>query len=554
MSQPAVLVQQLGFTFAGRDTPSLAEISFSLEPGSWTVVTGRTGSGKTTLLRALAGLIPRHTSGRMQGRVVLFGDDTGDARFWESPGRVGLVQQSPDDQICTTSVMAEMAFGLENLAMPPEEIGRRIEAGLQQVDLVEMADARVRELSGGQKQRLILASVLAMQPGLLLLDEPLSQLDPQAAADLLDTLKRLRDDRMTIVIVEHRLDEILPLADRVLVLDRGQLVANDRADDSLALETSFTAHGLQLPDILWLANRLGKKEVRTAAELVAAVPAAKNPTPKTTQQRSRDNSNRVPLLSTEELAYSYPGMRQPVWSDISLRIGQYERVALVGPNGSGKSTLLAVLAGLLRPTAGGIRLAPDDDSRGRCCGLVLQNPDLTLFCRTVHDELAFGPRQLGRTGEEIDRWSVQAAGAMSIESLWDQSPQALSQGERLRTAVAATLAMHPRLLLLDEPTTGQDLRQVHAVMDAVEQQIDIQDTTGAVLFSTHDLRAVVRHADRVLVLAEGGLAADCTPEELLADERLLRLARLRRPPLYEARHRWQLAALTADEMLEELLS
>ena len=552
MSQPAAVVEQLGFTFAGRDEPTLADISFTLAAGSWTVLTGRTGSGKSTLMRALAGLIPRHTSGQMQGRVLLDGVDTQSADFDVAASRVGLVLQSPDDQICTTSVAAEVAFGLENLCVPPKEIATKIDAALTQVGLHDMAAAHVHELSGGQKQRLTLASLLAMRPRLLLLDEPLSQLDPQASADLLVHLRSLHAAGMTIVIAEHRLDDVLVTADRVLVMDQGALVADRAAADVPALAASLASYDLRLPEVMQLAMQLNRPDLRTVDELaVASCPPPRTASHAVVLPPPRDVQE-TPLLTVDSLAFQYPGAEQPVWREVSFRVHQGERAALVGPNGSGKSTLLAVLAGFLRPAEGGSRFPSHTNVKNVPCGLVLQNPDLALFCRTVREELEFGPAQFRDDEEQIHRSADEAAAALELRRFFDQPPQALSQGERLRTAVAATLAMHPRLLLLDEPTTGQDARQVDAVMAALDELIARGDAVQGLLFSTHDLRVVARHADRVLVLADGGLLADCTPHELLADDRLLWLARLRRPPLFELRHRWGLSGLSVDALWREL--
>ena len=213
MSAPAVKVSELAYTFAGRETPSLAGISLTLEPGSWTLIAGRTGSGKSTLLRAMAGLIPHHAAGTLQGRVELCGLDTRRATTAELARTVGIVFQSPDDQICSTTVAAEVAFGLENLAVAATEIGPRIAAALERRGLARFAEARTAQLSGGQKQRLLLASILAMEPKILLLDEPLSQLDRATAAELLATLDELRAQGLTIITAEHRLDEIIDHAE-----------------------------------------------------------------------------------------------------------------------------------------------------------------------------------------------------------------------------------------------------------------------------------------------------------------------------------------------------
>jgi energy-coupling factor transporter ATP-binding protein EcfA2 len=224
-------VERLSFTFAGRQEPTLADISFELTAGSLIVLAGPTGSGKSTLLRALAGLIQRHSSGRMEGRVTIAGVDTRVADDEDLARRVGLVLQSADEQICAASVLGELAFGLENLSLPPAEIHDRISAALRRFGLEGREQDSPRQLSGGQQQRLLLAALWAMRPSLLLLDEPLSQLDSVSARELIDELTRLRGSGMTLVVAEHRLDDLLPAADRLLTMADGRLV-RDAAPES----------------------------------------------------------------------------------------------------------------------------------------------------------------------------------------------------------------------------------------------------------------------------------------------------------------------------------
>lgn len=564
MTQPAVQVEGLSFTYPGRAAPSLIDLHFELPPGSWTVVAGGTGSGKSTLLRALAGLIPHHSAGEMHGAVRLFGQDTRDASPAALPHLAGLVLQAPDDQICTSRVESEVAFGLENLATPVDEIGRRVTESLGSLGIAELHDRNVAELSGGQKQRLILASILALAPRVLLLDEPLSQLDPQAAADLLSELDRLRAAGTTLVIVEHRLADVLPQADRVLVLDEGRLTfAGPR--DAEELLSALESAQLELPEIPRLARRLGRPPAWTAAALASQFDERIKRTDHNADaahkaQPTCTSDTRPLLLSVAGLSFRYRSAAVPLWSEVEFQLRLGERLAVIGANGSGKSTLFATLAGLLRPASGKIELAPPIDGRYPL-GLVLQQPDLMLFCRSVREELSYGPRQLGLpaalTAERVERVARQ----LDLDALLDEPPQALSQGQRLRVAVAATLTLAPSVLALDEPTTGLDPRQIDRLMKGVDpNERDVGDglegdrepLCGGLIFSTHDLRTVVRFADRVLVLAEGKVLADCSPTELLADEALLAAAAQRRTELFELRQAFGLSGVDVETLAEEL--
>ena len=490
MSELAVRVEQLSFTYPGRAEPNLRDISFNAAPGSWTVLAGGTGSGKSTLLRALAGLIPHHSAGVMSGTVRLFEQDTRDVTVAKLARTVGLVLQSPDDQICTTRVESEVAFGLENLATPVDEIGPRVAAALTSVGLESQIECLTAPLSGGQKQRLVLASILALAPRVILLDEPMSQLEAGGARDLLTELDRLRAQGATIIIAEHRLADILPQCDQLLVLDDGRLTFRGRNDDP-GLGTAFEAAGLELP-----TDR--DNAVRS------------QPLRETSTEASRDiltERSRL-ALCVQGLAFRYPSAEGFLWRDVSFDLQFGERIALVGPNGSGKSTLFAVLAGLLKPAHGNLEFVQSPRDR-RPLGLVLQQPDLMLFARTVRDELAFGPRQLGLTESRIDERVTRVARQLDLSDLLQEAPQALSHGQRLRVAVAATMTLEPGVLILDEPTAGLDRRQLDRLMQEIDPRRNSADgPRHAVIFSTHDLRTVDRYADRVLILEGGALSID----------------------------------------------
>jgi len=564
--QAAVDVAGLGFTFAGRDTPALDGVTFRLEPATWTVLAGGTGSGKSTLLRALAGLIPHHSQGAMQGHVRLFGRDTRTTVPSELASTVGLVLQSPDDQLTSTHVAAEVAFGLENLGLEPAEIAERSAQALAEVGLSAEADSPTAQLSGGQKQRLLLASLMAMRPRLLLLDEPLSQLDPSAADDLLATLDRLRAGGLTIIAVEHRLDEMLARADQVLVMRDGQLLGQAVTGDP-ALVDLFDRASLRLPDVPRLLVALGGRPDARIEEAITLVANRQVPrinqfeTPKSIPKSTPSHSGQdaAIVLAVKEIGYSYPRHAPPVLRNLSFDLLAGQRVALVGPNGAGKSTLLALLAGLLHPSGGTIRHIEDAHPATSAAGrrsavaelprvaLVLQNPDLMLFCNTVGDELAFALVERGLDKSTIEATVARLAEQIGLQHDVGAAPLALSQGQRLRVAVAATLALDADVLLLDEPTMGQDPDQIDRLFASLP-------TRPAVLFSTHDLRAVAQHADRVLVLADNTLVADCTPAELLSDDELLARASLRRPPLAELRRRLGLSAVTVEGLCRELQS
>lgn len=472
---PAVDVVDFGYTFAERAAPTLQDITFSLPRGSFTVVGGPTGSGKSTLLRALAGLIPHQASGTMAGLVEVCGRNTRTTSPADLAPTVGLVAQSPDDQICTSSVEAEIAFGLENLALPPDEIGRRIDETLQRFGLQGFRHASPQTLSGGLRQRLVLAAVAAMRPQVLVCDEPLSQLDVEAARAFLVDLRRLRGAGVTVVIAEHRLEDVLPYADRLLVLDAGRLVGD-----------VDTHHAAQVSAAL--------KAARLEISLVDPAPLP------------RVSNQAATIVTLADVGFRYPQAPCDVWTNLAATIHHGECVALVGPNGVGKSTLLSLLGGALRPTVGRITWqTPADRVTGT---LVPQQVDLTLFSRTVRDELAFGHRQTGCDVATVTERVQFAAATFQLETLLDEPPQALSRGQRVRTALAAAFATSPSLLLLDEPTTGQDGPTVDLVMAALRRTVGTARGPAAVLFSTHHLRTALHYADRIWIAGRNGWVID----------------------------------------------
>lgn len=475
----AVEVRGLSYRFVARRTPTLHDVTFALPRGTFTVVAGLTGSGKSTLLRALAGLIPNHAAGEMAGVVQVIGHDTRTTSSAVLASTVGLVLQSPDDQICTTTVEAEIAFGLENLALPPTEIAGRVQAALVRFGLTDFRCSHPHELSGGLRQRLVLAAVSAMHPQVLVCDEPLSQLDSEAAREFLTELNRLRAAGVTIVIAEHRLDEVLPHADRLLVIDDGRLVADVATKDEAPVKSELTS--------LRFGNAAPASDDSPAAKLSAA---------------------RVAVLSS--IAYRYSDSSSDVWSNLDAEILRGECIALVGLNGSGKSTLLSLLAQAGSPTAGHIAMSTETNRPDAV--LVPQQVDLTLFSRTVREELEFGPRQQRCDIATVRRRVDAAVDLFQLAGLLDEPPQALSRGQRVRTALAAAYTCRPTLLLLDEPTTGQDAPTVAALTSALRATVGTDDGPAAIVFSTHHTAVARRFADRIWTLADGRLTETSAAE------------------------------------------
>lgn len=445
-------VEDLTFSYPGADAPALSGVSLELEAGEVVALLGPSGSGKSTLLRALAGLVPHFHGGRFAGRVEVCGRDTRRARPAELAGSVATVFQDPEDQVVMAIVANEVAFGLENLGSEPAAIWPRVDAALAGVDATHLRDRRTNELSGGELQRVCLASALALEPELLLLDEPTSQLDPDAAELFLASASHLG---ATVVLSEQRVERALFLATRVLYVERGRLLLDAPRAEAEA----------------WLtANRPSYASLSTRARTEAP-------------SNSLLLSPQVVELDGVTFAHR-PGV--PVLDGVGLTVGRGEIVALEGPNGSGKTTLAKLAAGLLEPQAGTV-------VRGGSAGYLLQDPGRYLVCETVLDEVALAVGgNTGRAAVELERFG--------LVGLAGRHPRDLSSGERERLGVAAVAVAEPDLLVLDEPTRGLDPDRKAVLSDWL---VAYAAAGRGVLIATHD-RGLP--ADRRVSLAEEALA------------------------------------------------
>lgn len=542
----------VSFTYRHRNLPSVKNVSLAVAPGEFLLLTGATGCGKSTLLKMINGLVPQESGGKFTGEVLVGGLAAHKLAVAEMSRMVGLVFQNPDDQIFSTSVYDEAAFVLENMGMPPEQIQPLVTEALQLVGLADKAAASVHALSGGQKQRLAVAAVLAANPRVLALDEPISQLDPQGAWELLAVLKQLNiRQKITIILVEHRLHEVLPLCHRVAVMDNGQLVWQGNREEAYARQDLFAGLGLRLPQPVAICHRLGVA-VRSAevADAVAAirqcytVPACE-PSP----AAGRVVPPATPAVAVRQLSFGYEHVPALVLNNIELEIPAGQFVALMGSNGAGKSTLLHLIGGLLTPAAGEIQvLGQKLTAVSPAVGMVLQNPDFMLFNSTVREEISFSLWQ--RRQETAAGWPEECrllADKLGLRGLEDDFPLALSRGQRLRVAIAAVLASRPRILLLDEPTTGQDIGHIEDIVLLLKEY---SRQGGSIVFCTHDTEVAARFADRIVVMRQGSIVADDTPVAVFQDTALLDSAGLRPPAaLLTAQALYGGTALSVEEVV-----
>lgn len=531
---PAIALENVTFTYEG-DVVALRDLNLAAHRGEFVVVLGANGAGKSTLCYLISGIVPHIYGGRRRGDVRVVDLDPWDEPLYITAQRCGVLMQDPEVQLFMPTLKAELAFGPANLGVPREEILRRSREALALVRLAGLEEHNPRDLSGGQKQRAALASVLTMQPQILALDEPTSQLDPLGrweVGEAIEQLKRAGD--LTIVMTTHETEEVLHLADHVLVLGQGETVLQGPPEQVFAQTDRLEQAGVKTPALIQIQAllRLNSPERRENSRrrlTVAAVAGQIQQAIREGQLTIRPEAIASPrrswasgpvVLEAKNLTVEYPGP-PPVTAlkDVNLEIRQGEFVGIVGQNGSGKSTLVKCFVGLLRPKKGDIFFRGQNLRQlsvgeiARRIGLVLQNPDYQLFTASCRDEIRFGLRNVGIPEKEIDRRTDEALQRVSLEAYADLFPFRLSFGDRRKLAVAATMALGPEVLIMDEPTTAQDHRGRYQLAELSRQ---FHEEGGTVLMITHDVDLIARYAQRLIVLHEGRILLDGPTHEVFA--------------------------------------
>jgi energy-coupling factor transporter ATP-binding protein EcfA2 len=553
----------LGIRYPGRREPAVDGISVSVDAGERVAVAGRTGAGKSTLALAAAGFIPRVVRAKLDGRVRIQGVDTATAASGALLGRVGIVFATPANQLSASklTVREELAFGLENLGVPRAEMDARIDGTLERLAIDHLAEREPFALSGGEQQRVAIASIVAMGTTVLVLDEPTAQLDPAGTRSVAGLLAELARAGTAILCVEHD-PALLGGMDRCLVLDVGRTVALDRPGPALARAAREV--DLTPPTLVSLAESAGINladafdEAAIAAGLRAsggfgrpvggsgADPGATDRPIAWTASRERAPAR----IAIEDLVHRYPTGIEAL-RGVSLTIEPGSSVAILGQNGSGKTTLVKHLNGLLRPAEGRL-LIDGEPTAGQSIarlagtvGFVFQNPDDQLFERSVEREVAFGPRNLGIPAAEIGALVASSLAAVGLGEERTTNPYDLDLSRRKLVALAGVLATNPAVLVLDEPTTGQDADGVAMVGAVVEA---FGAAGRSVVAITHDMEFAATHFGRVIVLREGLVIADGPPASVFApgNHDLLTSTGLTPPPAARIAARLGLSAVPVD--------
>lgn len=504
-------IKDLSFQYSGKKQYALEDINLEIEKGELILLLGRSGSGKSTLIKCINGLIPNRYEGNYNGNVFIDGIRIKGASLAKLSEIVGTLMQEVGKQLIISNVEDDVAFGPCNLGLSYEEVKNRVYNALESVKALHLKDRDINELSGGEKQRVAIAGVLAMKPKIILMDEPLANLDSEGVKLVQEQIKKLHEDGKTIIIAEHRAEEILNIGvDRIIIMDNGKILKETENEDDLLTFSNI----IKVPARIFLKNK-----VQTLKEIPF--------------QKSVLSIGKI-AVKFENVSFSYNG--KPALKNINLEIYEGERIALLGNNGAGKSTLSKLILGLIKPTNGKVILYGMDTREKEVyelapyVGLVFQDPFNMLFAKIVREELSYGPKNINVPYEEINKRVEETAKSCNIEHLINYSPFASSYGEKKRICVGSILTILPKILILDEPTAGQDYFSYTSFMNFV---LSLKDRVRTFILITHDTDLAIEYSDRTIILADGCIIADGPTREVLANLENLKKGKIRETSLLE---------------------
>jgi energy-coupling factor transport system ATP-binding protein len=565
--QPAADMRDVVFTYDGAAVPALRGINLTLKPGEMVGIMGASGAGKSTLAKCLNRLVPAFERGQFDGIVHIHGQSLEGVRVSDLSPLVGMVFQDFEAQLFSTNVALEVAFTMQQVGMSREEIAARIEPALAAVGLAGFAHRDPTSLSGGEKQRLAIAAVLALRPTVIVLDEPTTDLDPEGKAEVFALIHQLRDQGLSLIVIEHEADELRG-CDRLFILRDGQVVTQGPPVSVLTQIELLEASGIHPPDLnralamagvrahaasVDQAEALIQRNFAIEARLVQQARVSTD-RPELHEESGHSSIAGAPLAEAESVYFAYPyGPR--VLQGINFHIRSGEFVAIVGQNGSGKTTLAKHLVGLLTASEGRILVEGRDRTSltpaetAHKVGYVFQNPDHQIFASTVEAEIAFGPRNFGLSDEQIEQRVAEVLHAVNLDDARERDPFLLSKGERQRLAVASVLALRPRLLILDEPTTGLDYREQRRMMALVTE---LNRAGIAIIIITHAPWLVAEYARRVVLMRRGMILFDGPVDEFFQEEELLLESSFRPPEVALLARRFGLRALSPEEFARQI--
>lgn len=540
--EPIIEFKDYSFKYRSQVEPTLLDINLSIYPGEKVLIVGPSGSGKSTLAHCINGLVPFSFTGESTGSLKIEGQEPKELGLFGLSKLVGTVLQDTDGQFIGLTVAEDVAFSMENDCIAQDEMFERVDRVAKTVDITDLLDHAPNALSGGQKQRVSMAGVIVDDVDILLFDEPLANLDPATGKRAIDLIDRIhKKNNTTILIIEHRLEDALYRdVDRIVVVGDGRIVADVRPDELLAgpvLKEQGIREPLYITALKYAGCRIDKADLPQHIDSMNLLPykeKVQNWYDKV--QLTKNTPNRDPALEIRDLSFSYkPG--QPVLSHIDFSISKGEMVALVGKNGAGKSTLASLICGFMQPDQGEIYLNGDNlagysiKERGEKIGLVMQSPNQMISKPMIYDEVALGLRVRGAAEEEIKERVFETLKICGLYPFRNWPVSALSFGQKKRVTIASILVMNPEVLILDEPTAGQDFRHYTEIMEFLRR---IHEKLGiTIIMITHDMHLMLEYTDRAIVIADGKMLADDTPAHILTNEEISDRAYLKKTSLYD---------------------
>ena len=533
MKQPIIQFENFTFQYQAQLEPTLKEIDLTIYEGEKVLIVGPSGSGKSTLGQCLNGIIPNIYKGQASGHLKVQGQDAFASSIYDKSNLVSTVLQDTDGQFIGLSVAEDLAFALENDMVELPVMKEKVQHWAEKLDLVNLLQHRPQDLSGGQKQRVSLAGVLIDESPILLFDEPLANLDPKSGQDAIDLIDQIHKEAgTTTIIIEHRLEDVLYRSvDRLVLVNDGRILFDDHPD--LLLKTTLLAeNGIREPLYLTTLRQLGLDiaEMDHLSDLASldlpALPFSKEAVGEATQERDSH------LFSVENIRFSYG--KRPVLQDISLEISKGERIAIVGKNGAGKSTLAKAFCQFIQAEGAyswqGKDIKADSiKERAERIGYVLQNPNQMISETMIFDEVALGLRLRGLPEEEIEERVLAVLKTCGLYEFRKWPISALSFGQKKRVTIASILVLGPEVILLDEPTAGQDQRNYTEIMNFLDE---LNQKGHTIIMITHDMQLMLDYSDRAIVIVDGQVLADKSPAQVLTDRDLIAAANLKETSIF----------------------
>lgn len=539
MKEAMIELKDFSFQYKAQSEPTLKNLNLTIYKGEKVLIVGPSGSGKSTIGQCLNGIIPNIYKGTSSGQFLIQGKGAFDLSIYEKSHLVSTVLQDTDGQFIGLSVAEDLAFALENDMVELGTMKERVQSWAERLDLMKLLDHRPQDLSGGQKQRVSLAGVLIDESPILLFDEPLANLDPKSGQDIIDLIDQIHEEQgTTTIIIEHRLEDVLyrPV-DRVILINQGQVLFNGRPDELLRT-TLLAENGIREPLYLTTLRQLGQ-DINQLEHLDRLDDIQLDDVncviPEATFTKTGEAEE---LLKLEQISFAYQE-NHPILKNISLTIPKGQRLAIVGKNGAGKSTLAKAICGFI--TTEGQYTSRGEDikqesvkERAERVGYVLQNPNQMISTNMIFDEVALGLRLRGISEEDIKKRVYQALKTCGLYEFRKWPISALSYGQKKRVTIASILVLGPEILVLDEPTAGQDQRNYTDIMEFLDS---LQEKGHTIVMITHDMQLMLDYSDRALVVSDGQILADLSPAELFTHPDILQEANLKETSIFALANR-----------------